>query len=123
MNFKDLMVKYSENTEFINNLNLRKIKKIGIFLLAYLVSIILFFAPVVFIYHFMMYKFYQNLILLIICLLFVGFFIVGEIIYHRLLLHFSNSEKRSFKINHIINLLVYLIFCLIGYLVIILIFK
>ena len=123
MKFKDILTKYSDNNQFLNNLEIKRLKRIGIFIFAYLISFLLFFSPVVVTYQFMMYRFYEKLVLLALCLLFVGFFTVGEILYHRLLIHFSNSEKRSFASNHIINSIIYLVFCLIAYLIIVFIFK
>lgn len=118
MKVKEMFNKYSLNNQFFDELDISKCKRFGIFILSYLISIILFISPIIIAANFTMYSFYRNLIIIIIVLLIIATFSVAKIINHKLLLYFTQSEKRNLVVNHIVDTIVYLILCLIALLII-----
>lgn len=123
MKINDLMIKYDDNDKYLKELNISKSDKIKSLFFGYLLSLMILFSPIVITSHFFIYKFYFEIIVLVISLLVVLFLLLGEIFHHKFLIYFSKTtEKRNLAINYLINSLMYLLICLICYIVIILLF-
>ena len=123
MKIKQLLIEYDDNNKYLADLNLDKFTKIKAWIFGYLLALMIVFSPIIITSHCFIYNFYFELIVLVLALLIVLFLSLGEIFYHKLLIYFSKTElKKSLKITHIFDILMYLLICLICYVVILLLF-
>lgn len=123
MKIKDILINYDDNNKYLEELNASKENRIKSFIFGYFIALMIVLSPIIICAHFFIYKFYFELIIFIISLLFVTFLTLGEIIHHKFLVYFSNvTEKRSLKLTYIIDTLMYLLICLIFFVVIVILF-
>ena len=122
MKIKEFFQLYDEANATLKELNLKTIEKFKSFIFGYLFALILVLAPIIFLSHMFIYSFYFEWIVFGIGLFCILFFSLGEIIHHKLLLHYSGKENLSLKEIHIVDTLFYFLMCMICCLVIVLLF-
>lgn len=122
MKIKELFIKYDDNNNFLNNLEIDKPEKIKAFLFGYLFALLIVLTPVILTAHFFIYSFYFDLVALILTLIIALFLSLGEIFNHKLLLYFSKCGPTSLKLTHLFDTFMYVVMCLISYVIIILLF-
>ena len=120
----EIIKKYQENSSYLDNLEVGKYDRIKSFLFGYLISLILMCAPIVITAHFFMYSFYFEVVLAILMIFILVFAILGEIISDKILLHYANiNEKIDLKSTYILHTLLYSLMMVLGYVIIILLFR
>lgn len=123
MAIKDIFHKYDENSKYLSELNISKKNKIKSFIFGYLIALIIMLSPIIFTAHFFIYSFYYKLVLTVIVIEFISILLLGEIFYHRLLMYFSEDEKKNLILTHVLNGFIYYGLSLICLLLVILIFR
>lgn len=122
MKFKEFFQRYDEASTALKELDLNKFTKVKAFIFGYLIALIIVLAPIIILGHMYIYSFYFGYIVFIIGLFCVLFFSLGEILHHKLLVHYSGHEKLSLVPLHIMDTLFYLIICMLCSLVVVLLF-
>ena len=120
--FKKFFQKYDESNNLLKTLEVSKLNKIKSFVFGYLFSLIIVLAPIIILAHSFIYSFYLELIVLLLGVMVIIFASLGEIFYHKLLLHYANVENKSMKELHILDSILYTLICLICCIVIIILF-
>ena len=110
-NFKQIN---EENNIYLANLEISKTDRIKAIVFGYFLALMIVFTPILITAHFFIYKFYYELIVVVITLLVWLLFTLGEVFYHKFLVYFNKNEeeKRDLKVTHIMDGLIYLLMCL-----------
>lgn len=122
MKIKEFLKHYDEANTALKQLNLKEIDRVKSLIFGYLFALIIVLAPIIILAHMFIYSFYFGYIVFAIGIFCMLFFSLGEILHHKLLIHYSNKDNLSLKALHIIDSLFYFLMCMLCSLVIVLLF-
>lgn len=110
MKIKEYLNKYNSIIDTIRSFNIKTVDKIKSLIFGYGISLIIFISPIIILFHCFIYTNIIYLIVILLMLLFVGYFYLSNLLYYKFLSYYCNEiNKDDLKYINVVNIFIYLI--------------